>query len=108
MVLHNVHAYVSDGHTTAWLKNIERLKKELSDVEIVSISLQGEAPFAAKKYQVNFRVNSLFVSSCVRKAVNEGRGDYVPIFLSEIPRLFRSGNFPIDVALIHELPPEPS
>src|SRR6185436_16782578 len=47
-----------------------------------------------------------FVSACIRKAVNEGRGDYVPIFLSEIPRLFRGGNFPIDVALVQVSPPD--
>jgi acyl-CoA hydrolase len=88
------------------LNKLTERSADLFDVEIVSISLQGEAPFAAKKYQANFRINSLFVSSCIRDAVNEGRGDYVPIFLSEIPRLFRSASFPIDLALMHVSPPD--
>ena len=79
---------------------------ELFNVEIVSISLQGDALFAQKKYNDNFRINSLFVSENVRAAVNEGRGDYVPIFLSEIPNLFRSGILPIDVALVQVSPPD--
>ncbi|HEY6437139.1 MAG TPA: hypothetical protein VIY47_11170, partial [Ignavibacteriaceae bacterium] len=56
---------------------------ELWDVELVSMSLQGEALFADKKYQQSFRINSLFVSQNVREAVNDGRGDYIPVFLSE-------------------------
>lgn len=78
----------------------------LWNIEIVSISLQGDAVIADKKYRENFRINSLFVSQNVREAVNEGRGDYVPIFLSEIPILFRKGLLPIDVALVQVSPPD--
>ncbi len=80
-------------------KMVERAP-ELWDVELVSISLQGEALFADKKYKDNFKINSLFVSQNIREAVNDGRGDYVPVFLSEIPNLFRRNILPIDVALI--------
>lgn len=73
---------------------------ELWDVELVCISTLGDAPFADKKYDKNFRINSMFVSENIRQAVNDGRGDYIPIFLSEIPNLFRSGMFPIDVAFV--------
>ena len=86
-------------------KMVERAP-ELNDVELVSISLQGEAPFADKKYKDNFRINSLFVSQNVREAVNDGRGDYIPVFLSEIPKLFSRGVLPIDVALVHVSPPD--
>ncbi len=79
---------------------------ELFDVELVSISLQGEAPFADKKYKDNFRINALFVSQNVREAVNDGRGDYIPVFLSEIPKLFSRDVLPIDVALVHVSPPD--
>ena len=88
------------------LKKMTERASELSDVELVSISLQGEAPIASKEYHENFRVNSLFVSANIREAVNDGRADYVPIFLSEIPRLFRSGTLPIDVGLIQVSPPD--
>ncbi len=86
-------------------KMVER-SSELYDVELVSISLQGEAPFADKKYKDNFRINALFVSENVREAVNDGRGDYVPVFLSEIPKLFTRNVLPIDVAFIHVSPPD--
>jgi acyl-CoA hydrolase len=79
---------------------------ELSDVELVSISTQGEAIFADKKFKGIFKINSLFVSPNVREAVNDGRGDYVPIFLSEIPVLFKRGILPLDVALVHVSPPD--
>jgi acyl-CoA hydrolase len=79
---------------------------ELSDVELVSISMQGEALFADKKYKGIFRVNSLFVSPNIREAVNDGRGDYIPIFLSEIPVLFKRGILPLDVALVQVSPPD--
>ena len=88
------------------LKKMTERASELFNVEIVSISLQGEALIAEKKYKENFRINSLFVSQNIREAVNEGRGDYVPIFLSEIPNLFRKGILPIDVALVQVSPPD--
>jgi acyl-CoA hydrolase len=74
---------------------------ELRDVELISISSQGAALYADKKYKDNFHINSLFVSANVRKAVNEGRGDYIPVFLSEIPNLFKRSIIPLDVALMH-------
>jgi acyl-CoA hydrolase len=86
-------------------KMVERAP-ELWDVELICTSLQGSAPFAEKKYKGNFRINSLFVSQNIREAVNDGRGDYVPIFLSEIPNLFRRNVLPLDVALVQVSPPD--
>ena len=54
----------------------------------------------------SFRVNSFFISSNVRDTIQEGLGDYTPIFLSDIPRLFQSGQLPLDVALIQVSPPD--
>ncbi|MEO9005026.1 MAG: acetyl-CoA hydrolase/transferase C-terminal domain-containing protein [Ginsengibacter sp.] len=86
-------------------KMVER-SSELRNVELLSISTQGAALFADQKYKDNFYINSLFVSANVRKAVNEGRGDYIPIFLSEIPILFRRNIIPLDVALVHVSVPD--
>lgn len=86
-------------------KMVERAP-ELWDVELISISLQGPAPFADKKYKDNFHVNSLFVSPNLREAVNDGRADYIPVFLSEIPNLFRRNILPLDVALVQVSPPD--
>ncbi len=78
---------------------------ELRDVEIVHLHTEGTAPYTRPELEDSFRVNAFFVGANVRKAVQEGRGDYIPVFLSEIPALFRKGVLPIDVALIHVSPP---
>ncbi len=88
------------------LTKLAERSSELWNVEIVSISMQGDAVIADKKYKDSFRINSLFVSQNIREAVNAGRGDYVPIFLSEIPILFKRGILPIDVALVQVSPPD--
>ncbi len=88
------------------LKKLAERSSELWNVEIVSISMQGDSIIAEKKYKDSFRINSLFVSQNIRAAVNEGRGDYVPIFLSEIPILFKRNILPIDVALVQVSPPD--
>jgi acyl-CoA hydrolase len=88
------------------LKKVAERASELWNVEIVSISMQGDAIIADKKFKNNFRINSLFVSENIRGAVNDGRGDYVPIFLSEIPILFKRNILPIDVALVQVSPPD--
>lgn len=88
------------------LKELAKRSKELWNVELVSISLQGDTIVTDKKYRDSFRINSLFVSQNVREAVNSGRGDYVPIFLSEIPILFRKNILPIDVALVQVSAPD--
>jgi 4-hydroxybutyrate CoA-transferase len=80
--------------------------KELRVVEIVSLHTEGDAPYAAPELAKSFRVNALFVGANVRRAVEEGRADYLPVFLSEVPSLFRSGILPLDVALIHVSPPD--
>jgi acyl-CoA hydrolase len=82
------------------LKTLTERADELWNVELVSISMQGEAPVADKRFKESFRINSLFVSQNIREAVNDGRADYVPIFLSEIPILFRRNILPLDVAIV--------
>ena len=79
---------------------------ELTDVEITQVLTMGEAPHAAPGLEKHLRINTLFISDNVRAAVNEGRGDFTPCFLSEVPLLFRNGHLPVDVALIHVSPPD--
>jgi len=79
---------------------------ELRNVEVIQLHTEGAAPYADPKYKESFYVNALFVGSNVRKAVNEGRGDYLPIFLSEVPYLFRNNILPLDVALVQVSPPD--
>ena len=104
----NQRVFVHGGAATPHhlLKNLCERASELWNVEVVSISLYGDVFIADAKYKDSIRINSLFVSENVRDAVNAGRGDYVPVFLSEIPILFRRGILPIDVALVQVSPPD--
>jgi 4-hydroxybutyrate CoA-transferase len=79
---------------------------ELRVVEVVSLHTEGPAPYAAPEMAKSFRVNALFVGPNVRAAVQQGRADYLPVFLSEVPQLFRGGALPLDVALIQVSPPD--
>jgi len=81
-------------------------KDELKDVELVHVLLMGEDPLSKPEMEGHFRHNSLFVGPADRKAINEGRADYVPIFLHQIPNLFLSGQMLLDVAMLHLSPPD--
>jgi acyl-CoA hydrolase len=83
-----------------------RRAPQVRNVEIVHLHTEGSAPYAQPEYDENFRVNAFFVGSNVRKALAEGRADYVPIFLSEVPALFRRDILPLDVALVQVSPPD--
>ncbi len=80
--------------------------QELKGVEFVSISNFGDIDFNNEKYRKSFFINSLFVSANTRQAANSNYGDYIPIFLSQIPQLFKSNILPINVAIIHVSPPD--
>ncbi|HEY3620485.1 MAG TPA: acetyl-CoA hydrolase/transferase C-terminal domain-containing protein [Candidatus Sulfotelmatobacter sp.] len=79
---------------------------DLHDVEIVHMMTMGCAPYVAPEMAGHFRHNAMFIGSNVRAAINDGRADYTPIYLSEIEGLFESGSMPIDVALIEVSPPD--
>jgi 4-hydroxybutyrate CoA-transferase len=79
---------------------------EVYDVEIVHMMTMGCAPYVAPEMAGHFRHNAMFIGGNVRDAINEGRADYTPIYLSEIEDLFESGAMPLDVALIEVSPPD--
>lgn len=79
---------------------------ELQNVEICQALSVGPADYVAPEMDGHIRVNSMFISANVRKAVNEGRADFTPVLLSEFPLLFKRGHLPVDVALIHVSPPD--
>ncbi len=79
---------------------------ELENVTIVHLHVEGPGPHLAPEMEGHFRHRALFVGPNARKAVNEGRADYVPIFLSDVPRLFRSGALPLDVVFVNATPPD--
>jgi acyl-CoA hydrolase len=79
---------------------------ELRDVGVIHIHTEGPAPHLAPEVAKSFRHRALFIGGNARLAVNEGRADYVPVFLSDIPELFSSGILPLDAALINVTPPD--
>src|ERR1051326_6234506 len=79
---------------------------ELPDTEILHLLTFGDAPYAHRELAQYFRVNSFFIADNVRDIIQGGLGDYTPVFLSDIPGLFDSGEMPLDVALIHVSPPD--
>jgi len=78
----------------------------VEEVEIVHLLTMGKAPYVAPEMEGHFRHNAMFIGGNVRDAINDGRADYTPIYLSEIEGLFESGAIPIDVALIQVSPPD--
>ncbi len=79
---------------------------ELRDVEVVHLATMGRARYSDPEFRESFWHNALFIGGNVRKAVQERRGDFIPIFLGEIEALFLNGSMPIDVALLQVTPPD--
>lgn len=88
------------------LAHLAKRKDELRGVELVFITIHGDLIVDAPEYADSFRINTMFVSASVRKAVQEGRADFIPVFLSEIPELFRRNILPLDVAIVQVSPPD--
>jgi acyl-CoA hydrolase/RimJ/RimL family protein N-acetyltransferase len=80
--------------------------KAFFEAEVIHVWSLGIAPYADEKLAENFRLDSFFVGDSTRDAVNRGAADYTPIFLSQVPELFRREITPIDVALIQTSPPD--
>ncbi len=100
--------YISGNAATPYvlMNALAARRDELEGVELVHVLLLGRDPLGIPEMEGHFRHNSLFVGPADRKAINEGRADYVPIFLHQIPNLFHSGQMPIDVAMMHLSPPD--
>ena len=79
---------------------------ELRDVGVVHLHTEGPGPHLAPEMAAHFRHRALFIGPNARAAVNEGRADYVPVFLSDVPRLFETGALPLDVVFVNATPPD--
>ena len=88
------------------INELAREAHRLRNVELVSISVYGDLEIARPGYERSFQINSMFVSGSLREAVAEGRADYIPVFLSEIPELFKRNILPIDVAMVQVSVPD--
>jgi acyl-CoA hydrolase len=108
IVKSNDNVYVGGNAATPFvlLNALAKRKDELKNVKLIHVLLLGEDPFSKPEMEGHFRHNSLFVGPADREAVNQGRADYVPIFLFQIPNLFYSGQIPLDVAIVQVSPPD--
>jgi acyl-CoA hydrolase len=90
----------------ALVRALAERRDELTDVQLNHVLLLGEDPLSAPGMEGRFRHNSLFVGPADRAAVNDGRADYMPVFLHQIPRLFSENIIPLDVAMVQVSPPD--
>ncbi len=89
------------------VRNLTRFPKNVADSEILHlVSLNVGSPYADEKFRQMFRLNTFFIGRAARAAVVRGDADYTPIFLSEIPKLIKTGRLHIDVALVQVAPPD--
>jgi len=91
---------------THLLNELAKEKDRLKNVELVSITLKGDVEVAKPEYRDSFHINSLFVSGPIREAVAEGRADFIPVFLSDIPDLFHNKILELDTAIVQVSPPD--
>jgi 4-hydroxybutyrate CoA-transferase len=101
-----VYIHPGSAEPEALVEALKERGPNVEDVEIVHLLTLGRADYITPDMEPHFRHNALFIGGNVRKAVNDGRADYTPIFLSEVEALFESGAMPIDVALIQVSPPD--
>ncbi len=94
------------GEPQALVDGLTDMAGRLADLDVYHLLTLGTAPYAAPRFSNVFRHNSFFIGADTRHDVAEGRADYTPLFLSEVPRLFTAGHIPIDVALIQVSPPD--
>ncbi|MBV6477651.1 MAG: Butanoate coenzyme A-transferase [Ignavibacteria bacterium] len=103
---HNIFVHGNCSYPKVLIDALCRRYKELHNVKIIHLLEFMDAPYSSPEMEGHFHLCSLFTGSNVRKAVNEGRADFVPVFLSEIPLLIERGKIQIDVCLLHLSPPD--
>ncbi|NWF50613.1 MAG: acetyl-CoA hydrolase/transferase family protein [Ignavibacteriaceae bacterium] len=88
------------------IRAMVRRKDELRNISIYHILIVGDLPYVQPGMEPHFKHKAFFIGGTTRKAINEGRAEFIPIFLSEVTLLFKRGNLKADVALIHVSPPD--
>ena len=108
VVSDGMRVYLHGGAATPTplLTALAERARSLIGVETVALHLEGPAPHVDPALDGHLRHNALFIGANVREAVQSGRADFTPVFLSDIPRLFEDGTLPLDVALIQVSPPD--
>jgi 4-hydroxybutyrate CoA-transferase len=104
----NMRVYIQPGcaEPETLVEALIQRAPSVRNVEVVHLLTLGSADYVAPEMAGHFRHNAMFIGGNVREAVNDGRADYTPVYLSEIEELFESGAMPLDVALIQVSPPD--
>jgi acyl-CoA hydrolase len=101
-----VYVQAAAATPTVLTKALAERAAELRNVEVCHLHTEGNAPYANPDLADSFHVNSFFIGANVRHTLKAGNGSYTPVFLSELPHLFRKKVLLIDVAFIHVSPPD--
>lgn len=101
-----VYVQAAAATPTVLTKALANRASELRNVEVCHLHTEGDAPYANPSLSDSFHVNSFFIGANVRHTLKAGNGSYTPVFLSELPHLFRKKVLLIDVAFIHVSPPD--
>jgi acyl-CoA hydrolase len=101
-----VYVHCAAAAPSVLLDSLVARATELSDVSMVHLHTEGPGPHLAREMAPHFRHRALFVGPNARAAVDEGRADYVPVFLSDVPRLFEARALPLDAVLVNVSPPD--
>lgn len=101
-----IYVQAAAATPTVLTKALAERASELRNVEVCHLHTEGEAAYAAPELKDSFHVNSFFIGKNVRHTLTAGNGSYTPVFLSEIPSLFRKNILPLDVVFIHVTPPD--
>jgi len=101
-----VYIHSAAATPQALVKAMIQRSNELKAVEIYHLHTEGDASYTNVEYKDSFHLNALFLAPNARQAVEEGRADFIPSFLSEVPIMFRRGKIPLDVVLIQVSPPD--
>lgn len=102
----NIYIHTAVAAPQTLIQAMTNRSEDLKDINIYHLHTEGAAPYASEELKDSFSVNSLFIGANVRKSVQSGRVNFVPMFLSEIPLLFRRGRLKLDVAMIQVSPPD--
>jgi acyl-CoA hydrolase len=101
-----IYLHCAAATPTVLLDALVARAPELRDVSVVHLHCEGPGPHLQPAMAPHFRHRALFIGPNARQAVNEGRADYVPVFLSDVPQLFRHGLLPLDAVFVNATPPD--
>jgi acyl-CoA hydrolase len=101
-----IYVQMASAAPTTLIEALVARAPELHDVGLIHLHLEGPAPHLEPAMASHFRHRALFIGPNARKAVNEGRADFVPVFFSDIPALFTSGAYPLDAVFANVTPPD--